>query len=64
MLDYTNRYSTFRKGSSSGNQWNNLQDPTYLSFTLSFVMTEFVDDKGVGHCPLFNGKTVDYLRDF
>ena len=70
MLDFTNRYSQFRKGRAG--DWNNMQDPTFLSFTLSFVAVESDKDqgdtkgasKGVGKSPLFTGAALDYLRDF
>ena len=60
---YTN-YNAFRKKSYERNPF---EDPTYLSFTISFVY-----DKGAGSSyhnmlgasPLFNGKAYDYLKDF
>ena len=60
---YTN-YNAFRKRSYERNPF---EDPTYLSFTISFVY-----DKGAGSSyhnmlgasPLFNGKAYDYLKDF
>ena len=69
LLDFKKGQYVLQKGAAPNNP-NPYDDPTFLSFTISFLKGEHGHKYGIhepvdiGASPLMNGATVDYLRNF